>query len=184
MRVVSWVVCLVTVSVLPVSAQVRVEKTTWEGHEALTLSNGTVEVVVTTGIGPRVIRYGFIGGENALAEIPGTPATKTALGEWKPWGGHRLWAAPESMPGSYGPDDGPVRAQVSGGSVTVTQPVDAAGLEKQITITVADRGTAVTVGHRLTNRTNWPLELAAWALTIMNALAAADPRAVASSPSG
>ena len=30
------------------------------------------------------------------------------------------------------------------------------------------RGTDVTVGHRLTNRTNWPLELAAWALTIMN----------------
>ena len=91
MRVVSWVVCLVTVSVLPVSAQVRVEKTTWEGHEALTLSNGTVEVVITTGIGPRVIRYGFVGGENALGEIPGTPPTKTALGEWKPWGGHRLW---------------------------------------------------------------------------------------------
>jgi hypothetical protein len=168
MRVVSWVVCLVMVSVLPVSAQARVEKTTWEGHEALTLSNGTVEVVITTGIGPRVIRYGFVGGENALGEIPGTPPTKTALGEWKPWGGHRLWAGPESMPGSYGPDNGPVRVQVSGGSVTMTQPVDAAGLEKQLTVTVAERGTDVTVGHRLTNQTNWPLELAAWALTIMN----------------
>jgi hypothetical protein len=152
----------------PVQAQVRVDKTTWEGHDALRLSNGTVELVVTTGIGPRVIRYAFVGGENILGELAATPATKTALGDWKPWGGHRLWAAPESMPGSYGPDNGPVQAQVSGNRVTLTQPRDAAGLEKQITVTLADAGTGVTIGHRLTNATPWTLDLSAWALTIMN----------------
>ena len=72
------------------------------------------------------------------------------------------------MPGSYGPDNGPVQAQVSGNRVTLTQPRDAAGLEKQITVTLAETGTGVTIGHRLTNRTPWPLDLAAWALTIMN----------------
>ena len=97
----------------PLQAQVRVDRTTWQGHDALTLSNGTVELVVTTGIGPRIIRYAFVGGENILAELADTPATTTALGDWKPWGGHRLWAAPESMPGSYGPDNGPVQAKVS-----------------------------------------------------------------------
>ena len=152
----------------PLDAQVRVDKTTWQGHDALKLSNGTVELVVTTGIGPRIIRYAFIGGENILAELAATPATTTALGDWKPWGGHRLWAAPESMPGSYGPDNGPVQAQVSGNRVTLTQPRDAAGLEKQMTVTLAETGTGVTIGHRLTNATPWTLDLSAWALTIMN----------------
>jgi hypothetical protein len=153
---------------MPLDAQVRVDKTMWEGHDALKLSNGTVELVVTTGIGPRIIRYAFVGGENILAELAATPATTTALGDWKPWGGHRVWAAPESMPGSYGPDNGPVQAQVNGNGVTLMQPRDAAGLEKQITVTLAGTGTGVTIGHRVTNRTPFPLDLAAWALTIMN----------------
>ena len=40
----------------PAEAEVRMEKMSWNGHAALRLSNGTVEVVVTTGIGPRVPR--------------------------------------------------------------------------------------------------------------------------------
>jgi hypothetical protein len=152
----------------PLEAQVRVDKTTWQGHDALKLSNGTVELVVTTGIGPRIIRYAFVGGENVLAELADTPATKTTLGDWKPWGGHRLWAAPESMPGSYGPDNGPVQAQVSGNRVTLTQPRDAAGMDKQMSVTLADSGTGVIIGHGLTNGTPWTVALSAWALTIMN----------------
>jgi hypothetical protein len=165
------VCCLLLLLLLcatPLNAQVRVEKTTWEGHEALKMSNGTVELVVTTGIGPRIIRYAVVGGDNILAELPATPATATELGDWKPWGGHRLWAAPESMPGSYGPDNAPVQAQVSGNRVTLMQPRDAAGLEKQITVALAETGTGVTIGHRLTNATPWNLDLSAWALTIMN----------------
>ena len=152
----------------PSEAEVRVEKTVWNGHAALQLSNGTVEVVVTTGIGPRVIRYAFAGGDNILAELPDTPPTKTALGEWRPWGGHRLWAAPEAMPGSYGPDNEPVQVKVEGATVTLEQAPDAAGLQKTLVVTLAESGTGVTVGHRVVNRAVWPLTLAPWALTIMN----------------
>ena len=42
-----------------------------------------------------------------LAELPDTKVT-TDLGEWKPWGGHRLWAAPEAMPRTYSPDNSPI----------------------------------------------------------------------------
>ena len=152
----------------PVEAEVRVEKMSWNGHAALRLSNGTVEVVVTTGIGPRVIRYAFAGGENILGELPDTPPTKTALGDWRPWGGHRLWAAPEAMPGSYGPDNGPVQVRIDGATVTLEQPTDAAGLQKTLIVTLADNGTGVTLKHRVVNRAVWPLTLAPWALTIMN----------------
>jgi hypothetical protein len=54
-------------------------------------SNGTVELIVTTDIDPRIIRYAFVGEENILGEVPQL-ALKTDWGLWKPYGGHRLWA--------------------------------------------------------------------------------------------
>ena len=33
------------------------------------LSNGTVDLVVTTDVGPRVVRYGFEGKDNVLCEV-------------------------------------------------------------------------------------------------------------------
>lgn len=132
------------------------------------LSNGTVEAIVTTDVGPRIIRYGFIGGENLLAELPDM-VVRTTLGEWRPWGGHRLWTAPEGMPRSYAPDNAPVQFSISGSTITLTQPVeDATGIQKVLTVSLADQGTALTIDHRLTNRNLWAVELAPWALSIMN----------------
>ena len=95
---------------------------------------------------------------------------KTALGEWKPWGGHRLWTGPEDMPRSYSPDNGPVEATITGGTVRLVQPIEPqTGIVKELTVTLADSGTDVTIGHRLTNRSLWAVDVAPWALTIMNA---------------
>lgn len=151
------------------SAEVTVQKTTWRGHAALQLSNGTVEIVVVSGIGPRIIRYAYVGGDNALGEVDSAkPAATTALGDWYLYGGHRIWAGPEAMPRTYAPDNGPVEAKVEGNTVTLTQPVDTAGLQKIMTVTVASSGTGVTVINTVVNKTHWPLDLAPWALTVMN----------------
>jgi hypothetical protein len=156
-------------TVAPVAAEVKVERVTYFNQpDCIRLSNGTVEVIVTTAIGPRVIRYGFVGGDNLLAELPDT-TVKTELGEWRPWGGHRLWTAPEHMPRSYSPDNGPVEATVDGATVRLVQPVEPrTGIVKELTVTLAATGTEVAVGHRLTNRGLWAIEAAPWALTIMN----------------
>jgi hypothetical protein len=161
-------VCLLGAAA-PGAAEVKVERLTYFNQpNCIRLSNGTVEVIVTTAIGPRVIRYGFIGGDNLLAELPDA-RVKTELGEWKPWGGHRLWTAPEHMPRSYSPDNGPVEATVNGATVRLVQPVEPrTGIVKELTVTLAATGTDVTVGHRLTNRGLWAIEVAPWALTIMN----------------
>jgi hypothetical protein len=153
----------------PVAAEVKVERLSYFNQpDCIRLSNGTVEVIVTTAIGPRVIRYGFVGGDNMLAELPDA-SVKTELGEWKPWGGHRLWTAPEHMPRSYSPDNSPVEATVSGGTVTLVQPPEPrTGIVKQLTVTLAPTGTEVTIGHRLTNRSLWTVDVSPWALTIMN----------------
>src|SRR5262245_17879774 len=104
--------------VVPARADVAVDRVTCLAQpNCIRLSNGTVEVVVTTAIGPRVIRYAFVGGDNILGEVPDL-VTKTALGDWKPWGGHRLWTAPEGMPLSYSPDNSAVQdARVEGNTV-------------------------------------------------------------------
>jgi hypothetical protein len=154
----------------PAHADVVVDRVTCLSQpNCIRLSNGTVEVVVTTAVGPRVIRYAFVGGDNILGEVPDL-VTKTALGDWRPWGGHRLWTGPEDMPRSYSPDNGPVDATVQGGTVRLVQPVEPqTGIQKELTVTLAPTGTRVTIGHRLVNKSLWAIDVAPWALTIMNA---------------
>ena len=36
------------------------------------LRNSSVELVATSDVGPRVMRFAFVGGENALFELPDT----------------------------------------------------------------------------------------------------------------
>ncbi len=132
------------------------------------LSNGEIEVVVTTDIGPRVTRYGFVGGENILGDVPGSLAEKDR-NTWQSWGGHRLWIAPEGRPKSYGPDNSPISHTVNGNAITLEQPVEpGTGIQKTIVVTVDAAGTGVTLRHTLTNRGQKPFELAPWALTVMN----------------
>ena len=86
------------------------------------LTNGTVEVVVASDVGPRVLGYGFEGGRNVLGEHPDA-FVETAWGEFKPWGGHRLWTAPEAKPRSYAPDNDAVEVagEMLGAANTLTE---------------------------------------------------------------
>jgi hypothetical protein len=133
------------------------------------LSNGSVEAIVTTDIGPRILRYGFLDRENLLAEVPEL-STKTAFGEFKPWGGHRLWAAPEANPRSYAPDNSPLEFSIEGERKIRLMPATESltGIQKEMTVSLSDTGTRLTVNHRITNRNQWAIDLAPWALTIMN----------------
>ncbi|MGH9941354.1 MAG: hypothetical protein ACRD9R_03225 [Pyrinomonadaceae bacterium] len=134
----------------------------------LKLSNGRAEIVVTTDLGPRVLWYGLSGGENVLGECL-ADVIKTELGEWKPYGGHRLWVAPENMPKSYVPDSAPLESyEGDGHSVRLMQRAEAAtGLQKELTVTLDAEGSGVTLRHRITNRGEVEVEVSAWALTIM-----------------
>jgi hypothetical protein len=142
----------------------------------LRVSNGSVELIATTDVGPRILHYGFAGGENLLAEFPDL-AKRTALGDWKPYGGHRLWIWPEVFPATYAPDDGPIEHKVEGElGLTVRQPVDAAHMQKEIRLTVSPSGTAVRLEQTVTNHNMWPVDIAAWAITVVRSGTAIVPR--------
>jgi hypothetical protein len=132
------------------------------------LSNGAAEIVVASDVGPRVLRYALAGGENMLGEHPDA-SVQTEWGEFKPYGGHRLWAAPEANPRSYAPDNDPVEAAADGPlAVRLTQPADPrTGLRKELIVRLAAAGAGVSVTHRIGNEGAGAIELAPWALTIM-----------------
>lgn len=150
--------------------KVKIEKTKYAHYgNVMKLSNGTVDVMVTTDLGPRIIFYGFTGGTNILGELGPEEVVKTELGEWHPWGGHRLWTAPEAMPRSYWPDNDPVQVETIGDDTVrlVPKPETENRIQKEMLVTLDSEGTRVTVTHRITNIGMWSIELAPWALTIM-----------------
>jgi hypothetical protein len=147
-----------------------VEKLTYFGHVGcVRLSNGSVEAVVTVDVGPRIIRYGFPESDNILGELPEVEI-QTPLGPWKPWGGHRLWTAPEANPRSYVPDNEPVEYRAEAGhSLHLIQKVEReTGIQKELVVTLADKGSRLTIRHVITNRNLWTIEVAPWAITTMN----------------
>ncbi len=131
------------------------------------ISNGIVDLVVTTDVGPRIIRFGFVGDRNEFKEYEGMLGTVGGE-EWRIYGGHRLWHAPEDPVRTYYPDNGPVEFQACSDFVRLIQPVEATtGIQKELDIYLAADRPHVRVVHRLYNRLLWPVELAPWALSVM-----------------
>jgi len=137
---------------------------------AVKLSNGTIELIATLDVGPRVIRFGFEGGPNVMKEFAGQMGG-TNEAEWMIRGGHRLWHAPEAKPRTYPLDNVPVQLEEIGdfGVRLTPEPEIANGIQKQMEITMAAGENLVTVTHRLTNIGPWAIELAPWALSVMDA---------------
>src|SRR3954467_39599 len=86
---------------MTLSAAVKIDKTSYAGWpNCYRISNGEVELIVTGDVGPRVIRYGFVGGQNLFKEFKEQMGKKGER-EWQARGGHRLWAAPEDAKDTY-----------------------------------------------------------------------------------
>jgi hypothetical protein len=154
---------------LGVNAEVTMEKITFNGWEnCIKLSNGTVELIATTAVGPRIMRYGFVGGQNFFWETPEDQG-KTGGDTWRMYGGHRLWHAPEDIVRTYWPDNEPIESKWDGKTLSLLQPVEGStGVQKSIHITLAPSGTQVKAVHRTVNTNLWDIELAPWVLTVMN----------------
>jgi hypothetical protein len=148
--------------------QATIEQISYAGWgNCYRLSNGESELIVTSDIGPRVMRYGFIGGQNLFFEKT-DELGKSGEAWWAMRGGHRLWAAPEVKPDTYALDNNPVKATVSnGGGISLLQPIEPeTGFEKEISLSY-DASGGVTVTHRITNKGKQPRRLAPWALSQM-----------------
>ncbi|MCB1019309.1 MAG: hypothetical protein H6509_13820 [Bryobacterales bacterium] len=163
----AFVLALAATAALP--AAVTIEKTQYAGHAAYRMANADVELIVTADVGPRILRYSFVGGRNVFKEISAAEEEKfTGDQGWKLYGGHRIWVGPEEPSYTYAPDNEAPEIVVKGNVLKATSPTDVAGIRKEIEVELANTGSAVRVTHRLTNETRWPLRFAAWALSMMD----------------
>ena len=161
-------IALILAAAAALSAAVTIEKTDYKGRAAYRMANDDVELIVTADVGPRILRYSFVGGDNIFKEISDEEEENfTGDQGWKLYGGHRIWVGPEEPGYTYAPDNEPPEIVVKGNTLKATSPTDIAGIRKEIEVELANSGSAVRVVHRLTNETRFPLRFAAWALTMM-----------------
>ena len=126
---------------------------------------GRYRVEVATGFGPRLTGLTIDGGRELLAMLdPGAGLALDGGGFYRFHGGHRLWAAPEVPAVTYAPDDHECSVVRDGEALTVSAPVDRAGLVKEISVAAVAGGDALLVEHRLTRR-GGPVDVAPWAIT-------------------
>jgi hypothetical protein len=149
-------------------ATVKVEKTEYKGwHNCYRVSNGEVELIVTGDVGPRVIRFGFVGGQNVFKEFADQMG-RTGEERFQLRGGSRIWKAPEDPIATWAPDNVPVEITPTPTGLIARAPVETvSSLQKEIEVSMAPSGTEVRVFHRITNRSLYTLEFAPWALTMM-----------------
>ncbi|MBS1834220.1 MAG: hypothetical protein JST65_16000 [Acidobacteria bacterium] len=134
------------------------------GDRQLLVTGGDYRLLVPLDYGPRVMSLTLGDGPNLFQVLEGEDPNA----ELRIRGGHRLWVAPERKAVTWVDDNQPVEIEqvedyrliVRGGREART------GLIKEMAIEI-DRG-VVCITHQVYNTSHWRIELAPWALTIMN----------------
>ncbi|HVL37926.1 MAG TPA: hypothetical protein VM328_00920 [Fimbriimonadaceae bacterium] len=132
----------------------------------LRLVSGKAEALVTLDVGPRVIRYGLIDGPNEFYQSP-KDAGRTGGDEYRGYGGHRLWVAPEVPELTYVPENEPVEHQVEAEWHVFRSKPDRRGLQKELRLTPLSAHNGFKIEHRVSNHGAATVEMALWALTVM-----------------
>lgn len=146
-----------TVSVIPYGG--------WQN--CLRIANAEIELIITLDVGPRIIRLGFIGGSNEFAEYP-DQAGLVGGTTYRSYGGHRLWAAPETKGWTDHPDNNPVEWKEKDDNIILTAPIEqGTKLQKEFDIYLDPNRNCVRIIHKITNCSKAPIKLAPWAVSVM-----------------
>lgn len=142
----------------------------------LAIDNGEIELFITLDMGPHIIRYARIGGENVMYED--VNARFIEKGEcfdkyyypgayWYNCGGHRVWVTPESRPETYYPDNEPCEYTVDGNVFTFTPPAQRSNnIALKLIVTVDETGSGVTVCAEAKNVGDAPKSFGIWQITV------------------
>ena len=130
------------------------------------LENGTVKLIATADVGPRIVYFGFIDGENILFEDNDRNfyEINRGYGVWYAYGGHRIWTAPETMPETYLPDNSGVTVEFCGDVLTLTSPLTIFGKKISMEITM-DEGSGAAIVNKIENCSGKPAVFAPWSIT-------------------
>ncbi len=142
----------------------------------LSISNGVIEAYVTVDVGPRIIRFGYVGSQNFMCDNKNAGAPKDDqefqdyFGKGKKWeilGGHRIWTSPESYPETYYPDLTPVKYEITENGAIFTPDAETEnGLQKQLEIKMDDDDANMQVVMRVTNIAPASQKFSIWGLSV------------------
>ena len=124
---------------------------------------GPYRIEVATGFGPRITSLRLDDGPEIFVELEPDVAVVHGDDVFRFRGGHRLWASPEVPEITYAPDDHRCQVEETDGVVTITSPVDNAGLVKEMAVSLD--GESLSVVHRVVPATGHAPSLAPWAIT-------------------
>lgn len=128
------------------------------------ITNGSIEVIVTTDVGPRIVSLSMNKKENHLMLFKETLGKSGGDG-FIPYGGHRVWHAPEKIVRTYQPDNNKVDYKLIENGVVLTADMEKqTGLVKGMIVTMTDDG-EITVTHTLENKSLFDIELSIWGIS-------------------
>ncbi|HEY47379.1 MAG: hypothetical protein AMJ88_02300 [Anaerolineae bacterium SM23_ 63] len=131
--------------------------------ECIRLANATIELIIPKSFGIRILHFGFVGSHNEFVVFP--HGSDVDHDQWKLYGGHRLWIAPESSE-STKPDNDPVQIKELENGIRVTQMVDSASdLQKEVEVILHPEKPQVKVTHWIHNHGPSIHILAPWGIT-------------------
>lgn len=137
------------------------EVVSFGGWNCARFISGEVEILVTLDVGPRVISLRIGDEPNELYVKPATLGLKGGA-DYRGYGGHRLWIAPEIPEFTYMAENEPVEVI---GSQFWSAP-SPFGIQKGMEI-VPDKPGSFAIHHFVKNTSNSVQSWAAWAITVM-----------------
>lgn len=147
----------------------QIQKTTFDGLDAVEIKTSKARLVIVTAVGPRVAHLSAVRGKTETRNLMfWDRAQKYKRGEWLLRGGHRIWGTrplADETEECYSADNAPCKVRVSKKGVVITAPkMDAYGVQKTLTVNVLDDYT-FEVESALTNVSDMLWSGGAWALT-------------------
>ncbi len=144
--------------------------------KCVSISNGVIEAYVTVDIGPRIIKFGYVGGQNFMCDereefgYLSDEAYENLFGKGRRWenlGGHRIWLSPESYPETYLPDDRKVDYTVTDcGAVFNPLPDSEVGVQKTLEIKMDKDDANMQVIMNIKNIGTTSKEFSIWSLSV------------------
>lgn len=140
--------------------------------ETLVMSNGFVEVEVTTDVGPRIISLRKRGSENIMyqdeLDLVNRDVSKIygAGEQWHIYGGHRIWLSPEGEE-TYYPDHYKVSVEMlDNGAIFTAEPWRVLNVQPSLKIEFVGQS-EIRVANIVRNLDVNPKLLCVWALTVL-----------------
>jgi len=138
-------------------------------NHTLKLSNDSVELLITTDVGPRILSYKTKSGSNMLKIFEDQLGSANEK-EFRIRGGHRFWLGPEDEILSYHHDNVPAnyrRDEFSNELLVESLQTRPQDIRKTLGIVLSDSGSRVTLRHTATNLGEQNISLATWGLTML-----------------